>query len=180
MEEPIENRRKKYYRSIGRVLTLFFFVILGIGIWVGIILYPGPVGPAQPIPFSHRIHAGVKQISCLVCHTEATQTSTGGIPPLATCMHCHTRIITSFAPIRNLHKHYYAKKPVEWTEIYDLPDFVHFPHSVHVYRGVDCSHCHGDVKKMDRVMKVQDIDMGFCIRCHRQYNATVDCFSCHR
>jgi hypothetical protein len=30
------------------------------------------------------------------------------------------------------------------------------------------------------VEKVQDFTMGFCIRCHRQKNAGIDCYRCHR
>ena len=31
--------------------------------------YPSGVGKVQPIPFSHKLHAGDKQISCLMCHS---------------------------------------------------------------------------------------------------------------
>ena len=43
-------------------------------IFVGAFLYyfyatPGTkIGPEQPIPFSHRLHAGIKEIQCQFCH----------------------------------------------------------------------------------------------------------------
>jgi hypothetical protein len=36
------------------------------------------------------------------------------------------------------------------------------------------------VKTMDRVTLVHKFQMGFCIQCHRDYDASHDCFTCHR
>ena len=51
---------------------------------------------------------------------------------------------------------------------------------MHLNRSIDCGHCHGPVDQMDRVVRIQDLNMGFCIGCHKYYNATHDCFTCHR
>ncbi len=142
--------------------------------------YQPHVGPEQPIPFSHRIHAGVKKIGCVVCHRDVANSPQAGMPPLQTCMLCHEHIITEFPPIRKLRQQYEEKTPVEWVRVYNLQQFVFFDHQVHVQRGIDCSHCHGDVKAMDRVYQANLFNMGFCIRCHRQNEATHDCFTCHR
>lgn len=48
-----------------------------------------------------------------------------------------------------------------------MPDFVYFDHAVHVTRGVGCETCHGRVDLMPRVFKVERLDMGFCLDCHR-------------
>ena len=40
-------------------------------------------GPIQPIAFSHRIHAGENQISCLYCHTGASRSTLAGVPAVA-------------------------------------------------------------------------------------------------
>lgn len=45
--------------------------------------------PAQPLAFSHRLHAGELQIGCLFCHPGAERSRHAGIPPLATCFNCH-------------------------------------------------------------------------------------------
>ena len=34
---------------------------------------------------------------------------------------------------------------INWTKVYDLPDFVYFNHSIHVKKGVGCETCHGRV-----------------------------------
>ena len=46
----------------------------------------------QPIAFPHSIHAGVDQIDCQYCHFSAERSVDAGIPPVSTCMGCHTVI----------------------------------------------------------------------------------------
>ena len=142
--------------------------------------YPVGLGPRQPIPFSHRVHVHTKQLSCYLCHTGAARSSRAGIPPLETCLLCHSRIIRSYPYIAKLREHYAQKKPVVWERVNWLPEFVYFDHSMHIQRGIDCSRCHGDVSLMDRVVKSRKFRMGFCIQCHRDNKATHDCFTCHR
>uniref|UniRef100_C6E8Q0 Uncharacterized protein n=1 Tax=Geobacter sp. (strain M21) TaxID=443144 RepID=C6E8Q0_GEOSM len=143
-------------------------------------LYPVGLGPRQPIPFSHRVHAGVKAISCFICHSEAHRSSRAGIPPLETCLLCHSRIIRTYPYIAKLRALAASNQPVIWTRVNWLPEFVYFDHSMHIQRGIDCGHCHGDVSRMDRVAKARKFEMGFCIQCHRYNRATHDCFTCHR
>lgn len=50
--------------------------------------------PEQPIAFSHRLHAGELQISCLYCHSGAEKSRHAGIPAAETCMNCH-RFVTA-------------------------------------------------------------------------------------
>lgn len=51
--------------------------------------------PVQPIAFSHRVHAGEMQISCLYCHSGAEVSKHAGIPPESTCMDCHQFVTCS-------------------------------------------------------------------------------------
>jgi len=55
--------------------------------------------PEQPIAFSHRLHAGQMQISCLYCHYGAETSKHAGIPAGSICMTCH-RFVT--APQKDL------------------------------------------------------------------------------
>jgi hypothetical protein len=55
--------------------------------------------PLQPIAFSHRLHAGEVQISCLYCHHEAERSRHAGIPAASVCMNCHRTVTT---PMRNV------------------------------------------------------------------------------
>lgn len=60
-----------------------------------------------------------------------------------------------------------ATKPIVWTKVYNLPDFVYFDHRPHVNAGVACQSCHGPVETMERVRQVGDLSMGWCVNCHR-------------
>ena len=53
------------------------FVGLLFGYWLNRTFVPG-TEPAQPIAFSHRIHAGDFQIDCLYCHSKRADVRLGG------------------------------------------------------------------------------------------------------
>jgi hypothetical protein len=48
--------------------------------------------PEQPIYYSHKVHAGTNQISCLYCHGGAQDSKHANIPSVNTCMNCHKSI----------------------------------------------------------------------------------------
>ncbi len=181
---PDKGARHRF--RLGFILSAVLLFVLLITVLGYSLAFHLAAGPEEPIPFSHRIHAGKKKISCLICHDSATSSARAGIPELQTCMLCHSRIIVNFPPIQNLRDHYYKQIPVYWKRTewagHNLlfPDFVYFNHSVHLNRSIDCGHCHGPVDTMDRVVRIQNLNMGFCITCHKHYNATHDCFTCHR
>jgi hypothetical protein len=56
--------------------------------------------PAQPIAFSHRLHAGELQVSCLYCHSSAETSRHAGIPAASTCMNCHKFIAAPLGALR--------------------------------------------------------------------------------
>ncbi len=79
------------------------------------VAYPYPVGPEQPLPFSHRIHAGVRGISCIFCHSGADRSPVAGIPEVRKCLLCHNVIAPQFPPIQRLHDYYNRGEPVPST-----------------------------------------------------------------
>jgi hypothetical protein len=174
------TERAKYYGGAPvRILVICVVVVSLLAVLGAVVSYPGDIGAKQPIPFSHRVHAGDKQIGCLVCHPGAFTTPVAGLPPVETCMLCHIRIIIHYPPIEQVREHYEQDKPIWWVRVSYLPDLAHFDHSMHLTSGVDCGKCHGDVKAMDRLVLPRQLTMGFCIECHRENNATHDCFACH-
>lgn len=48
--------------------------------------------PEQPIFYSHEVHAGINQISCLYCHGGAQDSRQAGIPTVNVCMNCHMAV----------------------------------------------------------------------------------------
>lgn len=167
--------------------------------------------PVQPIAYSHRLHAGELQIQCQYCHFGADKSRYAGIPPASVCMNCHKFVTASLGAVRaeddlaekekraprpvvsaELNKLYAAVntgRPIAWTRIHSLPDFVYFDHRPHGNAGVACQQCHGPVESMERVRQVSDLSMGWCVNCHRdasrtgiagrRVNASTNCSTCH-
>lgn len=125
--------------------------------------------PAQPINFSHKIHAGDNQIQCLYCHSAADKSQTAGIPAASTCMNCHTKILKDSPEIQKITTALAQNKPIEWIKVNDLPDHVSFNHSRHVTAGVKCQVCHGAIETEDRVSQADALSMGMCVMCHRTH-----------
>ena len=128
--------------------------------------------PDQPIAFSHKVHAGQNQIDCKYCHFTADRSMHAGIPPVETCMNCHNQVregkTTGTEEIAKIYAAMENNKPIEWVKVYNLPDHVYFNHAQHVNVGkLDCAQCHGEVEKMDEIIQIPDLSMGWCIDCHR-------------
>ncbi len=144
--------------------------------------YPSlTIGPAQPIPFSHRVHAGVKQIDCRFCHPYVARSQDAGMPAVEKCFFCHKYIIPDHPEILKEKAYFERNKPVPWVRVFWVPEFVFFRHEPHIAQaGLDCSRCHGAVKETDRLGRVK-FEMGFCVTCHRNMGAELDCWlACHR
>lgn len=109
----------------------------------------------------------------------ADRSPVAGAPTVKTCMGCHESVGTDKPEIEKLASYWEEKKAIEWFKIYDLPDYVRFPHKRHVRGGVGCEMCHGAVETMEKVEKVSDMTMGWCLDCHKKRNVTIDCFICH-
>jgi hypothetical protein len=136
--------------------------------------------PLQPIAFSHKIHAGDNTIPCLFCHRSAPRSPVAGIPAVADCRACHLFIAQNAPEIKKLMTYWENKQPIPWVRVYWVPDFVYFPHMMHIRAGRACAECHGDVAAMTRVTRKQKIEMGWCLNCHRQHKASIDCWTCHK
>jgi hypothetical protein len=175
--EQRERNRRIHFRWVTIGTSVLIVVLLTLLGWR--LLYPYSVGPEQPIPFSHRIHAGVRDINCIFCHDGADRSQNAGMPAVGKCLLCHNVIAVQFAPIQRIHTYYNKKQPIPWNRVNQLPDYVHFRHQIHLANGIDCSRCHGNVKDMDRIETVHQFEMGFCVDCHKNNQATQSCSACH-
>lgn len=135
--------------------------------------------PEQPLPFSHKNHAGDRKIPCEYCHSSARRSASAGIPSMNTCMGCHKVAGINLEPIKLLTEHYNNNDPIEWVKVHDLPDFVRFTHKPHIAAEVDCQECHGEVEKMETAYQHAPLQMGWCISCHQEKGASVQCQACH-
>jgi len=122
----------------------------------------------QPVPFSHRHHAGELGIDCRYCHTSVETSSFAGLPPTQTCMTCHSQIWTNSGMLEPVRASYRTNRSLEWVRVNALPDFVYFNHSIHVHKGIGCTTCHGPIAEMALTWKANTLQMSWCIGCHRE------------
>lgn len=144
--------------------------------------------PTQPINFSHKIHAGQYEMDCKYCHSTVEKSKSASIPSLNTCMNCHKYVKAAekyngktSPEIQKIYNAIgfdgdnmeyiegYDQKPIEWIRIHNLPDLAYFNHSQHVVVGkVECQTCHGPIEEMEKVYQYSNLQMGWCIDCHRE------------
>jgi hypothetical protein len=147
--------------------------LLGGGVTVGIWYYFSPkntqigYAPEQPIPYSHRLHAGELGIDCRYCHANIERSQEAMIPPTQACMGCHAIVKKDSPKLAALRGSWQGGGPVEWVRVHRLADYVYFDHSVHLAQGVGCVTCHGRIDQMDVVRQDKPLSMGFCLDCHR-------------
>lgn len=166
------NRTPLLWTALSVVLVLCFLFFF----------YTPPaatIGAAQPIAFSHHVHAGVKAIDCRFCHPYVERSHFPGMPPVEKCLYCHKYIIANHPEIRKEHQYFNTQTPTPWIKVFYLPEHVLFNHQRHIKKEVACEECHGQIKAMDRIQG-QRFKMGFCLACHRQRNVNIDCWlACH-
>jgi hypothetical protein len=140
----------------------------------------------QPVAFPHNTHAGSGEgqfgIDCQYCHFSAERSVDAGIPPVASCMGCHSMIPGRNNPeeVTKVREYFQNQEPIPWVRIYKVADHVHYPHMRHIAAGLECQQCHGEVQEMGVIQEVnQTLSMGWCVSCHLEQEAAVDCTVCH-
>ncbi|HXH24775.1 MAG TPA: cytochrome c3 family protein [Vicinamibacterales bacterium] len=121
----------------------------------------------QPVQFSHTHHVLDDGIDCRYCHTSVETAAFAGIPPVKTCMTCHSQIWAEAPILEPIRASFRDERPVRWIRVHDLPDFVYFNHSIHIKKGMGCETCHGRVDRMPLTLQVQSLQMEWCLDCHR-------------
>ncbi len=160
-EEKITSLTDLYTKNqnLANALVGLFAILALYGVWAWLFGVGVDKGykPEQPIYFSHKIHAGVNQIDCQVCHSSAKYGKVSEIPSANVCMNCH-KMIKEYkgdylepgksrdfynGEIQKLYEHVgwdgkkYSgeKNEIKWTRIHNMPDFVYFNHSQHAVVG---------------------------------------------
>ena len=125
------------------------------------------ISEPQPVPFSHLHHVRQVGLDCRYCHTSVEEAASANIPPTETCMTCHSQIWTDAPMLEPVRVSWRDNVSLEWERLHDLADFVYFNHSIHVNKGIGCETCHGRVDNMALPMKVNTLQMEWCLECHR-------------
>jgi len=123
--------------------------------------------PVQPVPYSHKLHAGDLGLDCRYCHNTVEYSAVANVPPTQTCMNCHKLILTESEKLLLVRESWATKIPIQWVRVHMLPQYAYFNHSVHLWAGVGCVTCHGNVRRMEEVTQMEPLSMGWCLDCHR-------------
>jgi hypothetical protein len=163
------------------IFILLFLSAVSYGVW----LTQQP--PKQPIQFNHSLHLGFG-VQCLYCHPGAWKGRSAGLPTETKCWGCHQQIGIKNADQQKLADAVFKDEPIQWVPVFILPDFVYFNHRPHIAAGVNCETCHGELSRMTVAQPRKNLNMGWCLHCHRTRFANdevmltrlTDCGTCHR
>ncbi len=129
--------------------------------------------PSQPIPYSHKLHAGQMGIDCYYCHSTVYRANFAAVPAQTTCMKCHMQVKKDSPRLALLRQAADTGEPIQWVQIHRLPDYVYFSHQAHLSAGVSCVSCHGRIDQMIEVRQEKPLNMAWCLECHRNPEANI-------
>ena len=137
--------------------------------------------PEQPIEFPHSVHVR-RKIGCTeYCHESVTTGPVAGLPSVRTCMVCHNTIATDRPRIKLITAMRERGEDFVWRRVFDYTPQAHvrFNHAPHIRAEVGCATCHGPIGEGTVAQRNVDLNMGFCVNCHKERKASIDCLTCH-
>ena len=123
--------------------------------------------PIQPVPYSHKLHAGELGLDCRYCHASVEVSPVANVPPTSACMNCHKTVKRDSPKLEPIRESASTGRPMRWIRVHSLPDYAYFRHDVHVAAGIGCVSCHGRIDEMEVVTQTQPLSMSWCLDCHR-------------
>lgn len=136
--------------------------------------------PVQPIAYTHKVHLA-NGLQCTNCHVGVDTGPDARIPNIKICMTCHQVIAKDKPEIQKMAAMFARGEDISWQRVYDYVPATHvrFNHAPHIRAGVDCKVCHGDMTQQTVAVRVINLQMGYCLDCHKQRRVSVDCATCH-
>jgi menaquinone reductase, multiheme cytochrome c subunit len=155
---------------------------------------------AQPVDFSHKVHAEKAGSQCVDCHAFRDDGTYAGVPTLDKCAACHAAPMGSTAAEKAFIEQYITpNREPAWLSYARQPENVFFSHITHVQRGqLQCEQCHGAVGTSDHLRPLETdrisgysrdiwgaagrpgMTMDNCVKCHRQRHLEHSCLDCHK
>lgn len=162
---------KVFFGVIGPIATA---VIIG-AVWYYFSPRFTDVGyrPEQPVPYSHKLHAGNMEMDCRYCHSHVERSWSAGVPPTETCMNCHRQVRKDSPALLPVRESWATGQPIPWVRVHKVADYAYFNHAAHVNpragatAAIGCESCHGRIDQMVVVGQQEPLSMGWCLDCHR-------------
>jgi hypothetical protein len=73
--------------------------------------------PEQPVPYSHKLHAGDLAIDCRYCHVGVERSAVASVPPTQVCMNCHATVRKDSALLKPVRESWESGKSVPWLRV---------------------------------------------------------------
>lgn len=136
---------------------------------------------SQPIAFVHKVHIESAELTCTDCHFTVERGPRATIPDIRTCWGCHENTLTDHPEIKKIKEYHDKGQDIPWQRVFGWNDEAHvrFNHAPHIRANVECTTCHGDVAQMTVAARTVEHTMGFCVDCHKEKQASLDCQTCH-
>jgi cytochrome c553 len=81
-------------------------------------------------------------------------------------MSCHSQVRLDSGLLAPVRSSWETGQPIAWNRVNDVPDHVHFEHSIHITKGVGCESCHGRTDEQTVAAKSRAFYMTDCLDCH--------------
>ncbi len=136
--------------------------------------------PVQPIAYTHKVHLA-NGMECTNCHTNVENGPVAGIPGIKLCMTCHQVVATDKPEIKKMAALFAQGQDIQWQRVFDYSTTAHvkFNHAPHIRAKVECITCHGDMRQRTVAVRTVNMNMGFCVDCHKSKKVSVECATCH-
>ncbi len=161
-------------------VALAVLVLVAVSLVVG--LRRGPPVP-QPIAFNHRKHTEDLGLNCEFCHAYVKKGAHAGLPGAETCSVCHTSPQGTSEEAARVTELLTQGDPLRFNKLFRLAPHVFYTHRRHVaIAELECATCHGAIAGTERPPRraLVQVDMDFCMDCHREQQQTLECNACHR
>jgi predicted CXXCH cytochrome family protein len=137
----------------------------------------------QPVAFNHRRHTQDLGLGCDFCHRYVRSSAHAGLPDAQTCSICHSARQGTSEEAARVTELISAGDRLRFRKLFRLPAHVYYTHRRHVaIAGLECQKCHGAIAETERppARPLVEVTMDFCLNCHRESEATLNCNACHR
>jgi hypothetical protein len=147
---------------------------------------------AQPVDFSHKVHAEKAGSKCEDCHAFRDDGTFAGAPRLEQCSGCHAAPMGATAAEKAFIDAYVTpNREPEWKRYAAQPENVFFSHVAHQKRAkLKCEKCHGEIGSSDKLpAHFEDrisgysrgtMRMSVCEDCHAENKVVTSCMDCHK
>ncbi len=161
-------------------VALAVLVLVAVSLVLG--LRRGPSVP-QPVAFNHRKHTEDLGLNCEFCHAYVKKGAHAGLPGAETCSVCHQSPQGTSEEAARVTELLTQGDPLRFNKLFRLDPHVFYTHRRHVaIAGLECATCHGTIAETERPPRrpLVQVDMDFCMDCHREQQQTLECNACHR